>query len=89
MLLNQLFQIYIPLAVLVTGSYVLIITPQHKQRRKKKHICQLLHPGASVQTATGLRGTAIIIMHSTTIIELATGQKIEILNQAITRIGHD
>lgn len=88
MLLSAIFQLLIPLVTLIAGSYVLIIAQQNEQRRRTQLINQFLRPGVMVQTASGLHGVAVFITHNTIIIELATGQKVEVLKQTVTDCAH-
>ena len=78
-----------PLVALALGSYLLIIHPQVEQRRRTVMINRDLKPGVTVQTANNHCGVVIFVTNSTIIMELATGQKIEVLKQTITAITHE
>lgn len=80
-------RIIIPLATLGIGCYLLIIYPQHEQRRRAQLVNERLRPGATITTANNLCGTIVCITQASVVIELATGQKTEILKQTITNIA--
>lgn len=79
-------RIIIPLISVCVGCYLLIIHPQKQDQRRLLITAQHLHPGTVVKTANNLCGTIICTTTTTVIIELESGQKVEILKQTITDI---
>ncbi len=81
-------QTLVPLVALSAGCYLLIVQPQREQYRQKTLIDQQLKPGVTAKTANKQQGIVLFINNNSVILELATGQKIEVLKQTITAITH-
>ena len=82
-------RILVPLMALGAGCYLLMVHPQRELRRRALMIAHHLRPGVIVQTASNLRGTILCVTNTSVILELTTGQKIEVLKQTITDVVHE
>ncbi len=87
--LVQAARILIPFVGLGSGFYLLIIQPQRDQRRRNILVGEHLRPGVIAKTVNNLQGLVVFVTNNSVIIELATGQKVEVLKQTITAIIHE
>ena len=77
----------LPLFLLAFTAYFIIFTPQEKQRLATKVILNNITVGAIITTHSNVQGTIIQLSHNSVIIELASGEKIEIHKQAIKSVS--
>jgi preprotein translocase subunit YajC len=79
-------QVILPIFIIGLAFYFVIYLPQKNDTLTTAMITKNILPGTKVTTATNLQGTVIYLLPNTVIIQTDTGQKIEILKQAITTI---
>ncbi|MCB9492858.1 MAG: preprotein translocase subunit YajC [Epsilonproteobacteria bacterium] len=84
--LIKLAQISLPLILLATTHYFLIIRPQKIQRQHFNELKKRLCVGNRATTKNNLAGTIIFLDQQIVILELDNGQKIDVLKTTITHV---
>jgi preprotein translocase subunit YajC len=79
-------RLFLPSVVMGIAWYCLIIKPQKIQRKKRALLEKTLRAGAIITTSQGISGTVLYILDRSLVIEIASGEKIEVLKQVVTDV---
>ncbi len=86
---GSIWQLLIPLALMLGIVYFLMIKPQKREKEKKAQMINKLKKGDEIYTVGGICGTIFAVKQKSVILEIGDKNKMEILLNAIAGIRGD